>query len=146
MKGRRIFPFLLSVCMIIGPGTFIENPDDFAYTFDDGKATITGYLGNDAKVTVPSALGGVPITAIGNGAFAGSGLHMIGIPDSVTAIGEDAFSQCQNLLSVDVPHTVQFIGEGAFDDCPLLTVWTTDIGYVVNYMSSNGISYRIRNG
>ena len=146
MKRRRVYPFLLSACLLIGPGGFVENRDDYAYILEDGKATITAYLGSDAKVLIPSMLGNMPVEAIGDGAFAGSDLRMAEIPGTVTAIGEGAFSQCENLFSVDMPHTVQFIGEGAFHGCSLITVWTTDIGYVADYMSANHISYRFING
>jgi len=135
----------MSACLILGPGSYVKNPGDYTYAIEDGKATITGDFGSDLKVLIPSALDGAPVVAIGDFVFAGSGLQMIEIPGSVTAIGEGAFSKCENLLSVDVPPTVEKIGQDAFADCPYLTVWTTDTGYVVDYMLRNGVSHRIRN-
>lgn len=41
----------------------------------------------------------------------------ITIPDSVTNIGESAFSDCENLTSVDIPDSVKYIGEYAFFYC-----------------------------
>jgi len=143
MKRRRILPFLLAVCVTVGPGAFIENPNDYVYTVEDGKATITEYLGDGVKLIIPSKLDGVPVVAIGDGVFAGSDIEMIEIPDSVTEIGEGAFSNCQNLYSVNVPPSVKFIGEGAFAGCPHITVWTTETGYVADYLKENGISLRL---
>ena len=43
------------------------------------------------------------------------------IPDSVTSIGEGAFSGCSGLTSVIIPYSVREIGEGAFYNCSGLT-------------------------
>ncbi len=39
------------------------------------------------------------------------------IPNSVTSIGNDAFSHCYNLKSLIIPNSVSSIGENAFEDC-----------------------------
>ncbi len=43
------------------------------------------------------------------------------IPKSVTAIGDSAFSGCENLNNVTIPDSVTSIGVGAFGDCIRLT-------------------------
>ena len=43
------------------------------------------------------------------------------IPDSVTTIGEDAFSNCYSLTSVTIPDSVTTIGDEAFRNCDSLT-------------------------
>lgn len=50
------------------------------------------------------------------------------IPNSVTSIGESAFSDCTNLPSITIPASVTSIGEGAFMNCTNLasvTVYAT---------------------
>ncbi|MBR3608624.1 MAG: leucine-rich repeat domain-containing protein, partial [Bacteroidales bacterium] len=55
-------------------------------------------------------------------AFAlGCGATQYTIPDSVTTIGERAFSFCTSLTSVTIPDSVTTIGEGAFYGCSSLT-------------------------
>ena len=54
-------------------------------------------------------------------AFAPAGLTEYTIPNSVTAIGEWAFSWCESLTSVTIPDSVTEIGESAFNDCSNLT-------------------------
>ena len=51
---------------------------------------------------------------------AGKKENSFSIPDSVTAIGERAFSHC-SLPSIIIPNSVTFIGGGAFHDCYSLT-------------------------
>ena len=45
----------------------------------------------------------------------------ITIPNSVTFIGDDAFSGCSGLTSVTIPNSVTYIGAKAFYDCSNLT-------------------------
>ena len=44
---------------------------DFTYTVTSGVATITGYTGTGGAVTIPSTLGGAPVTSIDYNAFMG---------------------------------------------------------------------------
>ncbi len=43
------------------------------------------------------------------------------IPESITAIGNGAFSRCDSLTSVTIPESVASIGEFAFNECHNLT-------------------------
>ena len=68
----------------------------------DGTATITGYTGSGGAVTIPSMLGGYPVTRIGGDAFETSPLTSVAIPDSVTNIGIEAFAACSSLTNIMV--------------------------------------------
>ena len=54
-------------------------------------------------------------------AFAPAGLTEYTIPDSVTTIGERAFSHCTSLTSVTIPDSVTEIGNYTFFSCDSLT-------------------------
>ena len=41
-------------------------------------------------------------------------LTNINIPNSVTNIGDSAFSDCSSLTSINIPNSVTDIGDGAF--------------------------------
>ena len=58
------------------------------------------------------------VTSIGDGAFSEChSLKSINIPDSVTSIGDWAFSNCFGLKSIYIPKSVISIGTGAFFRC-----------------------------
>jgi hypothetical protein len=75
------------------------------------------------------------VTNIGAGAFSGSGLTAITIPNSVTCIGEGAFGGCGSLTSISIPHSVTSIDRWAFEDCGLTSITipysVTSLGYDV---------------
>ena len=67
--------------------------------------------GGKTSVTIPDS-----VTSIGDGAFSGCrNLTSVTIPDSVTSIGDGAFSECRNLTSVTIPDSVTEIGWHAFE-------------------------------
>ncbi len=71
---------------------------------------------SDNSVIIPDI-----VTAIGDGAFKDRD-ELIGvtIPDSVISIGDGAFEDCENLKSITIPDSVISIGDGAFYNCPSL--------------------------
>lgn len=64
------------------------------------------------------------VSSIGDFAFSGcTGLTSMNIPVGVTSIGQNAFLECSGLTSVTIPNSVTDIGDGAFDGCDgLITI------------------------
>lgn len=77
---------------------------------DDSGVELVSYNGNDTNVTIPSTIGGKPITAI----------------------ADEAFSSRDNVESVTIPSTVQTIGSLAFEDTSITDIHipaaTTSVG------------------
>ena len=70
------------------------------------------------SVTIPNS-----VTSIGDEAFSYcSGLTSVTIPNSVTSIGKWAFSGCSGLTSVTIGNSVTWIGDEAFWGCRLQTI------------------------
>lgn len=139
------------------PNTGIE----WVYTISNGEASVSD--GIDPKtikgaITIPSVLGGYPVTSIGDDAFYKcsaltsvtippsvtnigryafaycNSLVLATLPEGVTSIGNSAFYACDGLISVTIPSSVTNIGKEAFNFCRWLTLVTmpssvTSIGY-----------------
>ena len=75
---------------------------------------ITSYRGRDPHVAIPASIGGMEITGIGNGAFAGFNAFTVSIPEGVTRIGDEAFLSPSHLYYALLPSTLRTIGESAF--------------------------------
>ncbi|MDO4963456.1 MAG: leucine-rich repeat domain-containing protein [bacterium] len=66
-----------------------------------------------------------PVTSLGVAAFTdglfGANITSITIPEGVTSIGQDAFSNCSNLSSVTIPSSMKNIDHYAFTGTPWFT-------------------------
>ena len=83
-------------------------------------------------ITIPSKLGGCPVTAIGEAAFAFcSKLTSVTIPSGVKMIEWEAFRGCSALKSISIPSTVTDIYAFAFDDCEALESVTIPAGMTI---------------
>ena len=101
---------------IYGDGDDVFYDDSANFIIKDG--VLVKYTGWQPFVEIPDT-----VTAIGDEAFLNNKtmIHVL-IPDSVTSIGESAFEGCTSLLSVSIPDSVEFIGNSAFEGC-------TSLGY-----------------
>ena len=83
---------------------------------EDG-IVITGYTDAPAAdAVIPAEINGLPVTEIAEGAFVGCGLTGVTIPGSVTAIGEDAFSECTELDRIIFAGDIPSIDPTAFEN------------------------------
>ena len=71
---------------------------------------------NLTSITIPNS-----VTSIGQSAFSRSGLTSVEIPNSVTSIVKYAFQGCSGLTSVTIGNSVTNIGAQAFNACPMLS-------------------------
>ena len=100
----------------------VVNMPVYKYSLDkDGNATITGYSGSVSALAIPQTIDGHKVVAIGKGAFKGTCLVNVTIPDTVTEIGSWAFAECKQLSSVQLSNNLERLDSYAFESCTSLT-------------------------
>lgn len=102
-----------------------DTSDSYFFRVNDGKVTITSYIGHENIVSVPSRLEGHLVTTIGSNAFIWESVTDVIIPDSVTTIGDKAFYECDALTGITIPNSVTSIGNSIFQRCvslPSITI------------------------
>ena len=156
---------LLAVLLLLALPAVVQA--QFTYTTNKRTITITGYTGSGGAVTIPGTINGLPVTSIGNYAFARhptltsvtipdsvtnigdyaftavdsySSLTKVTIGNSVTSIGNGAFLFCTSLTSVTIPGSVTSIGDRAFNACFSLTEITVDKNNPA-YSSMDGVLF-----
>ena len=128
--------------------TYNDGTYTWSYFISDGKAIIkvgdaSSYIWQRAidpepigEVTIPSTLGGYPVTEIGYCAFVNcSQLTGVKIPDSVVTIGDCAF-ESSGLTAVTIPAKIKSIRDSAFNWCQSLVSFVVETGNA-NYKSTN---------
>lgn len=95
----------------------VRTEGNYTYTVENGTAKITGFKKNYiGDLSIPEALGGYTVTAIGEKAFAEcKRVKSIVIPDCVTTIGASAFEGCVRAKTLTVGKGVVNVGAGAFN-------------------------------
>ena len=129
MKKRlTLFSLLLLFTMTAMAQTLV---DGIYYNLNGSDNTAEVTKKNDGTkyrgdIVIPASISvdGVDysVTSIGEYAFYEClDLMSIEIPNSVTSIGYDAFCLCSGLTSIDIPNSVTKIGDKAFSVCSGLT-------------------------
>jgi hypothetical protein len=114
--------FLFMLCLLMGYATLhaataTVDGITWSYRVSNGEAEIYNDYdtaiptSTNGAITIPSTLGGYPVTSIGDYAFYECGrLSSVTIPEGVTSIGDYAFEDCWKLKKLDIPSTVKSIG------------------------------------
>ena len=116
------FKYLLLLPLLV---VSLKAADIFDLTFylrSGGFGVYSCRTSASGPLVIPSTYNGLPVTAIGDGAFRDcTSLISITIPDSVTQIGAYAFDTCSSLTSITIPDSVTSIGSNAFFQCAVLS-------------------------
>lgn len=128
LASLAVLGILALVTVARGIGGGVTAAEDDRFRING--TTLTKYLGTDTYVNLPDT-----ITAIGDEAFSGNEtLTSLTIPDSVTQISYNAFKNCTALTGVILPDSVEKVGPGAFEGCTALT--SVEIGENVSSWGS----------
>jgi hypothetical protein len=95
MRTNRLFLALLFL-------TAAAAQAQFDFITNNDAIIITGYTGPGGAVTIPSTLGGLPVTEIEGSGFEDKGITSVAISDTVTNIQEQEFAPNDSLTSFTV--------------------------------------------
>lgn len=121
-----------SVAMFVGIASAAYEKQEGLLTFKvrEDEAVLVGCAQNAmGEITVPAAVGGVPVKRIASaellggrfGAFGScEGITKLNLPDSITQIDDAAFIYCSKLAEINIPAGVTEIGSNCFDGCESL--------------------------
>lgn len=96
---------------------------DFLFSVDieNGGYAVDGYSGNATEIVIPSTYNYRKVVSISDAAFRNTAITKVTLPDTIVAIGENAFYNCSYLTELDAPEgTIKSLGESAFYYCSSL--------------------------
>ena len=110
-------------------GNSVSN--DLLFVTENDEAVITGYIGSEKNLEIPSVLNGKAVVAIGHMAISfNKYLETISLPDSIRTIKPGAFQGCEGLLNMVIPKKVTCISGNSFQDCTSLEHVTLPEGII----------------
>lgn len=89
----------------------------------DGNTTITIFGLSDetysGEVVIPDTIEGYYVTRIADGAFRDANISSVTFenPDNILTIGQAAFYNCKNLITIDIPSGINIIRPFTFQHC-----------------------------
>lgn len=113
--------------------------DDTTYGQTDRKYPNLKDLVIPSKVTYDSQE--YVVTEIADYAFYSNLLWSVSLPETLTAIGNNAFSWSQNLKSITLPNSLKTIGKGAFASCRILGLESVSLPETLTEISDYAFSY-----
>ena len=108
--------FVDKICVSCGTPYFSEGLE---YKLIDDTYSVVG-IGTctDIHVIIPNVYNGIPVTTIGESAFAKcASINSVYLPDNVTSIGTYAFNSCSKLTFIEFSDNFNGIGVRAFENC-----------------------------
>lgn len=113
---------------------------EFSYhNITRSQISIDKYNGQSNRVEIPEKISGQEVIEIGEGAFSDNLiLEHVQLPDSVTAIKDNAYYGCRNLKIVHFGIGIKSIGDNAFAECESLQ--TIQIRSKLDYLGKNAFT------
>lgn len=131
-KKGKLWPPLVFLAVMSTVGCLVfaltYAPDDTApsaaswFSIEDGVLSFDYdlYTGGEALV-IPESVDGQTVTALSDDCFRDcDAITSVTLPDTLTSIGSNAFADCDLLRGIKLTENVTSIGSGAFADCDSL--------------------------
>lgn len=111
----------LSTITVAEDNSYFSAEDGVLYNADKTQLVLYPIGKEDKSFSIPSS-----VTSIARAAFLGSQLETISIPDTVSAIGNQAFQSCSKLKSLTLPSALTIINPQILDRCSLTSLVIPD--------------------
>ena len=110
MLKLSLYSCLIALCSLVSAQT---------YTLIEGaEYSLTDWTNASGSIVVPSSFNDLPITSIGDNAFAwNTQITSVTLPSTIREIGDLAFRECTSLVSINFPEGLTKIGNTAFGAC-----------------------------
>ena len=116
---KKVISSIITIVLFIMLFDFTGSAQE-TYKFWD--FCIVSYDGDETNISLPTEDNrGEPVVRIGEKVFSKTNISTVYIPDEYRWIHTEAFSYCENLVSVRLPETLVVIEPYAFYGCPNLT-------------------------
>ncbi len=147
MKKKILQAFTVICICILSLGTVpvsAETYGDFEYSLaTDSEISITAYNGSATEIIIPSQIDGKTVVRIDVGVLAiRDTIKKVTIPESVYAIGFDAFLNCKNLEKIIVNENNNWYSSDSFG-----ALYDKDKKILIQYpIGNNSKEFTIPNG
>lgn len=130
LMKKLIIPALMILAIVCAAPMASAADYPFTYEVEQNSITIVSLKADiEGEVVIPDKIDGVPVTAIGAGAFSGAeGVTAVTLPSGLTTIGDSAFEGCTSIEKLVIPDSVVTVGENAFASCASLSDLTIGKG------------------
>ncbi len=108
---------ILSSLFPRGNIAYAESNSNYEYKIKNKEITINKYVGSSTYINVPSSIDNIPVTSIGEEAFAYTDIKTVRIPNSIENISKGVFTNCDKLTGVIIGNGVTKIPENTFNEC-----------------------------
>ena len=113
----------------------------FELLFADGGVIIARYVGGEAQVVVPATVGDMPVTTVLTGAFSNlENLTSVEVAQGVRTVQGGAFANCPALTEIKLPASLSEIAENAVTGCPLAVITAPEGSPAAAYAESYALS------
>jgi hypothetical protein len=124
-SGMELYNAEFDATLKLGENTAYAADEDYIYIYREDFGDYEVKCISKTKTeydAIRTNVHGINTTTIGESAFSNcSNLVSITIPDNITSIGVSAFYGCESLTNITIPNSVTNIGTAAFDGCTGLT-------------------------
>lgn len=121
----------------------IKEPSIFNYTIIDGNVIIKGltqgkYRANDSQtIIIPDTISGYKVTEIADNAFLGTNAEIIITSKYLEKVGQNSFSESQNIKQIVFYDKVDSVGNTAFNNTNCLIQSSSD--YLNNHLTNENV-------